>query len=550
MATGCLIGLGIIRYRRATFTIALMWQTSDDRASNRTDPTAAGRAARPGGPTAARAHRVDALLLAVLVAGAALRIWHLDGQSLWYDEWLSAQAVSGGVEHVLHHVANREGIAPTYFLILWGWVRLFGDGAGAMRALSVLIGTATIPLAYAIALELRQRRAAARIAALLVAVNPMLVWYSQEARPYSLVAFLGALSLCAFSRVRNSGRPKDLYWWGLICAGALAVHYFAAFIVLAEGIALLASRRFHWRQLLLSCVPGVVVVVGLLPIALHQYSNAPNHQWIAAFALRYRLGEAVRATVVGPGPPNTDLALVGGIVVAGIAVLIVGWGSRDERSAAGLCAAIAGGAVAISLLAVGLGIDVLLGRYLIASLVPLIVAVSVGLAVRRARWVGAAALAVLCAISLTTVESVARDPQVQKPDWHAVAQVFANGRSNRLLVLNRGGDIARPLLYYLNDVKLLGADEPAVVTEIDVLTAKPSKKFCNLLVGMACGFIFLGGPLPEPVSHQFRLRERHELDQFRIDRYIAPSPVVVRLPQLVAPQDVPGSLAIVTKAAV
>ncbi|MGI8756080.1 MAG: hypothetical protein ACR2MB_09510, partial [Acidimicrobiales bacterium] len=67
-----------------------MWQTADARASNRTDPTAAGRAARPRGPTAARAHRVDALLLAVLVTGAALRIWHLEGQSLWYDEWLSA----------------------------------------------------------------------------------------------------------------------------------------------------------------------------------------------------------------------------------------------------------------------------------------------------------------------------------------------------------------------------------------------------------------------------------------------------------------------------
>ena len=523
-----------------------MGQAAADSGVSQADRAEDARASLAVPPTAPSPLRRDALLVAVIAAGALLRFWHLGGQSLWYDEWLSAEAVSGGLGHVVHHVANREGIAPTYFVILWGWVRLFGDGAVAMRTLSVLIGTATIPVAYAIAIELHQRRAVARIAAVLVAISPMLVWYSQEARPYTLVAFLGGLTLWAFARVRNSGQPRDLYRWGLICACALAVHYFAAFIVVAEGIAVLASRRFRWRQLVLSCVPSAVVVVGLLPIALRQYSHSPNHQWISAFALNIRLTEAARAAVVGPGPPNTDLALVGGIVVAGAAVLIVGWGSDKERSAAGLCAAIASGAVAIALLAVVVGVDVLLGRYLIAALVPFIIAVAVGLGVRRARWVGAVGLG-------GSLRHLVDNHRVGSPRSSAAEAGLALGRqgvrqrqTERLLLFNTAGELGRPLLYYLPDAAVLDNGRPASVSEIDVLVAKPTTKPCNTLVGMACGLIFLGAPLPGPVASQFRSRNATTSGSSSINRYIVARPVDVRLAQLVTAQDLPGSLAVVT----
>ena len=81
-----------------------------------------------------------------------------------------------------------------------------------MRSLSALFGAATVPLAYCIGAELSSRRAGL-ITAALVAVNPMLIWYSQEARSYALLVFFCAASLLFFARAlrtRSGPRPGAL----------------------------------------------------------------------------------------------------------------------------------------------------------------------------------------------------------------------------------------------------------------------------------------------------------------------------------------------------
>lgn len=490
--------------------------------------------------------RLDGVLAVAIAAAAALRFWRLSAQSLWYDEWLTSSAVSGGVRQILRHVEKREGIAPTYFLLMHGWVRLFGAGETALRSVSALAGTATVAVAYAIARELGLRRATARVAAFLVAVSPMLVWYSQEARPYSIVAFLGALSFLTFVRVRNRGRRQDFLVWALVCACTVAFHYFAAFIVATEAMALLLSRRDQWREVLLSCVPGAVVLSALAPVAAIQYSHTENRQWISGFGLRYRLSEAGRSALVGPSPPSGRLWIAAAMIAALAALLIVTRTSHAERRAAALTIAVAGGAVVLPLGAVVIGVDVVLARYLIASLVPLVVAASIGLATHRARWIGGAAAVVLCAISLTVVVAVARDPRLQKPDWRAVARVFETGASGRVLLMNASGGLGSPLLTYVHDVRALGDTESARIEEIDVLVLKPTKKPCNLLVGTACGMVFLGAPLPTPITDGFHLEKRYQLPQFTVDRYRAVTPRPVTKAQLVAPQDLPGALALVS----
>src|SRR5438876_576650 len=89
-----------------------------------------------------------------------------------------------------HHPARGSGRTPPfYYMLAWGWAKLFGTGEVGLRSLSALAGTLTIPAAYAAGRALSSRRAGL-IAAALFAVNPLLVWYSQEARAYALLALL------------------------------------------------------------------------------------------------------------------------------------------------------------------------------------------------------------------------------------------------------------------------------------------------------------------------------------------------------------------------
>lgn len=487
----------------------------------------------------------DGVLVLIVAIGAVLRFWGLGNQSLWYDEWLTTEAVSGSLADLFRHTANREGIPPPYFLVVWAWVRVFGDGETALRAVSALAGIATVPIAYAVARELGQRRTVARVAALLTAVSPMLVAYSQEARPYGLLAFLSALSLLAFARARNHGRRPDFVLWGFACAATLAVHYFAVFLVVAEALGLLALRRRQWRDLLLAGVPSVVVLASLSPFALEQYSHSPNHQWISDWPLTDRVSEASRTALVGPNPPHGRLWIPATIVVALAALTLVRRASRADRSAAALVWGIGGAAVVMPLLATLLGLDVVLSRYLIAALIPLIVAVSMGLVAPKLSWVGGVALVVFCAISLTSVVAVARHPDLQKADWHGVADVLEAGTGPRLLVMNAYSNLGDPLRYYLEGERELADGETISVDDINIVVAKTSSAPCNWFVGRACSLLFLGAALPEPLAGEFTLDALVDLDQFTVERYRAREPVPVTKAALVTPVDLPGSLVLV-----
>jgi mannosyltransferase len=494
--------------------------------------------------------RVDGALVAVVVLGGGLRVWGLGAQSFWYDEWLTTEATSGGLGGVLHHVARREGIPPPWFVFMWVWAGLFGDGEVALRAPSALAGIATIPVAYLVARQLGQPRAVARVAALLVAVNPMLVWYSQEARPYSILAFVGALSLLAMLRWQASDRRVDAVAWAVVCACAVAVHYFAVFLVAAEAVALVAAQPRRWRRVLVACGAPAAVLVALAPVAAEQHSHDANRSWITDFPLGERLSDAGRSALVGPSPPTARLWVAAALAVALPALLLVARRSGDWRRGLAMTGGVGALALVLAVIAAVVALDAVVARYLIASLVPLVVAAALTLSAARPRWLGGAAVAALCAVSLAAVVAVARDPDLQRPDWRSVAAAHRSppGSSPTVLVLNTHGDLAGPLRHYLPEVRALGPHQQVDVEVVDVLVVDPTSKPCNFLVGRACSLVFLGAPLPAPVAGRLHLDRRLHAGQFTVDRYRASRPLTVTLADLVAEPDRADALVLVTPA--
>ena len=191
-------------------------------------------------------------LAGVVVLGAVLRFAELGTRSFWRDEAVSVLLTRMRFGDMLATIPETEGTPPLFYVLAWGWTRIFGDAEAGLRSLPALAGTVTIPVAYAIATRLAGRRAGLATA-LLTAVSPLLVWHSQDARAYALLVLLGALSFLACLAAREAlledaelgaaGRGKavtsPLALWAVASALAVATHYFALFLVVAEALWLL-----------------------------------------------------------------------------------------------------------------------------------------------------------------------------------------------------------------------------------------------------------------------------------------------------------------------
>jgi len=219
-------------------------------------------------PVVARLREVSLegwVLLVLVVVAAAIRIITIDNQSFWADEALTAYEAGQSFTAMLHTITSIETTPPLYFVLIWIWSKAFGTSEVALRSISAMAGVATVPIAYLCARELIDRRAGL-IAAALVAVNPFMIWYSQEARAYMLLAALSGASFLWFLRAGRDRSGRNLAWWAGFSAAALMTHFFAGFAIAPEAVWLLWACRSRATVLAVGVVAAVQVA--MLPFAI------------------------------------------------------------------------------------------------------------------------------------------------------------------------------------------------------------------------------------------------------------------------------------------
>jgi mannosyltransferase len=234
--------------------------------------TAKGQSRLSAGTTTAAA----VLLVLITALAVGLRLYRLDGQSLWYDEAFSAYLANMDLGEITARTA-ADIQPPLYYYLLHGWIQLFGDSEFSLRWLSALFGMLTVPLIYALAGQLFRSRLAGLLAALLLAVSPLHVWYAQEARMYTLLTFLGVLSsYLLLLAMRAPDRRRQAAWWAayaLIGIAAVYTHYFAFFVLAFQAIYLLIAwwaAGFTPRHVVLGgLAAGAAILLAYLPWVPH-----------------------------------------------------------------------------------------------------------------------------------------------------------------------------------------------------------------------------------------------------------------------------------------
>jgi putative flippase GtrA len=486
----------------------------------------------PEHPAAERprtSRRIWIALGAIVAVGTFLRFWHLGLQGLWWDEATSAWLLRGPITHVPGAVARTESTPPLYYLLAWCWTHLFGSGPVGLRSLSAVAGAATIPAAFAAGRSLATPRVGL-IAAALVAVNPFLVWYSQEARSYALLALVSTVSLWLFARARAWPSVSRHVVWGLSASLALFTHYFAFFALLPEALLLLADRRVPLRRRLVG--PAVVTVTGAALLGLVGKQTGAHALWFTHVPLHIRIAQIVTQYLVGFNPPATTLALAiaGSAALAGLVLLVVRGASRERRAAL-VAAAIAIVAVGVPVAMAIVGADFLDTRNVIAGVVPAAIVLACGLGSKRAGVAGIAVAAVLIAVSVTMVHAVTVSPWAQRTHWNDIAAVLKRpaGSPPRLILTESPRAWERSLGYYIPHMWWLGRHQTARVTEVDVIRKLPDPHAClhRTWWGPACHLT----ALPHHDHHLGRLGFQHagtqDLGGFRIDRWTSSSPVPV-----------------------
>jgi mannosyltransferase len=454
-------------------------------------------------PAIARPH-VGALrawwpLIALTALAAALRFATLDLQSLWYDEaFTPVRVLHPSLWATLRSIVHTENTPPLWYVIAWADTRVLGTGALALRWPSALAGTLTVPVVSAIGHALTARRSTAIAAAALVAVNPLLVWYSQEARAYELFVLAIAISMLCF--LRALARPSASRMAAFAVSGSLALlsHYFAVFLLAPMALMLVLGRPTlgecttprepvhgggrgggsgaHARSRAAAAV-GALALVGLALLPLISAQGGHGTQWIGRWALSSRLATIPQYYLTGYSGAALGHGielLVALLIVAGLGIGL--WRVLDEREerAAAVALAIAAGGVLTPVVLALFGADYLAPRNLVAAMIPVSALIAVVVVSRRAARAGVVMTALIVVAFGALSLDVDLSPRLQRGDWRGLSAALATPlvrgpagaqQGRRAITTVELGSL--PLEYYLPGLHALGSGSTVAVDEID-----------------------------------------------------------------------------------
>ncbi len=215
------------------------------------------------------------LLVILLLLAYALRLFNLDAFSFWTDEGLTPLRSGYPIREILsNRITIQEGITrdthpPLYYLIIHFTHQLFGESDFAYRYPSLMAGVLLVPLLFQFGRRL-QTTLAGLIAALFTAVNPLQVYYGNEARMYTIFVLLAAAATYVLWRaLTGANLRRSLLLYILLAGLAIYTHYTAVFLIAVQGLFWIGIL---WREGHKRLIGGLGILALLLAIPIVPYT--------------------------------------------------------------------------------------------------------------------------------------------------------------------------------------------------------------------------------------------------------------------------------------
>jgi len=250
-----------------------------------------------------------------VVVAFLLRVWHLNARSIWFDEAFSWTLSSkfGPVE-IIQRTGN-DCHPPFFYLVLWGWIKVFGESLWAMRLFPAVCGTATVWVAWRVGKEAvewitpsqdeanadRSSNAGDRVGlmfAMFVASSAFQIHWSGEIRMYAMLSLVYLLSawLGLLALRNHQASTKPLIGFVITSALMMYTHNYGLFSFVAVCATLTAmawwrerkdvqfrASRMTGRLILASGIAGLLYVPWL-PYLFQQRSQVAANYWVSRFS--------------------------------------------------------------------------------------------------------------------------------------------------------------------------------------------------------------------------------------------------------------------------
>jgi len=204
------------------------------------------------------------LVILIIVAGLFIRMYHLGQESLWMDEGHSIRVASLSLPHIIGNLSG-DFHQPLYFIVLHGWINIFGDSEFSARFLSVLCGVLSIWMIFRVGRLLFDKETGI-LSGVLLCVSGFNIYYSQEVRMYSPVTFLTLLSMYYFIKLLQQKSFLNSGKYLLFTALLFYTHHVGIYIIAAQNIYVVTSALFFSKSSEISLKRWLGLQVALIVI--------------------------------------------------------------------------------------------------------------------------------------------------------------------------------------------------------------------------------------------------------------------------------------------
>ncbi|MBI5675085.1 MAG: glycosyltransferase family 39 protein [Nitrospirae bacterium] len=216
----------------------------------------------------------------IIVSGFILRLYKLSSQSIWLDE---AYSIYHSQQNFIHAISFKDLSPPLYYVLLHFWIKFTGTSVFSVRLLSVLFGTASVFIIYLLGAHIFNKKVGI-YSALLVACSPLHIYFSQEARTYSILFTLTLLSMYFYSKLSKVTSKWIIAGYLISTVFLIYAHLYALLIFLVQNLHQFIVNRFKlsrevkaWVLLqfivFIFYIPRIIQLPGII---LDNY-----HSWIA-----------------------------------------------------------------------------------------------------------------------------------------------------------------------------------------------------------------------------------------------------------------------------